>query len=173
MGLENENAECKREIRALKARGALIDGWIKETTGLGSQEHNATIMGQLVARTFMNRSDRCFNFDDFGHFHRYYMASRFRGQKRRHIDCGEYGILIRKQAGCCCNVAQRHSGYCRNCGNSKHWSKDYRSKRNIQGNILPLGNEQKSLSAQGPAANNMSHPPLVSLKVPSGQENQN
>lgn len=112
------------------------DGWIKDTTGLDSQEQNATIMGQLVARTFRNQNDKCFNFDDFGRFHRNCKASRFREQNRRHIDYGEYGILRRKQAGCCCNEAQRHLGY---CGKSKHWSKDYRFKRDIQGKNLAVG----------------------------------
>lgn len=44
------------------------------------------------------------------------------------------------------------------------------SRETYKVRILPLGNEQSGLSAQGPSANSMCHPPLVSQKVLGGQE---
>jgi hypothetical protein len=47
LALENANTECQRANRPLKAHGAAIDEWIRETAGIGSQEYNANIIEQI------------------------------------------------------------------------------------------------------------------------------
>ena len=60
LAFENANTKFKRAIRLLKACGAPVDEWIRETTGLGSQEHNANIVGQVTARNIRNLNAQCF-----------------------------------------------------------------------------------------------------------------
>ena len=45
-----------RVIRPLKARGAPIDEGIRETTGTDSQDFNANIIGQIVARNIRKQN---------------------------------------------------------------------------------------------------------------------
>jgi hypothetical protein len=53
---ENANTKCKRAIRPLKGKGAPIDKWIKETTGIGSQEHHVNIIWQIIVRSIWNQN---------------------------------------------------------------------------------------------------------------------
>lgn len=76
LALKNASNECKS--RPLKAQGVRIDEWIRETTGVGSQEYNANIIGQIVPENIRNQNARCFNCGEFGHFQRNCKARRFR-----------------------------------------------------------------------------------------------
>lgn len=68
-------------------------------------------------------------------------------------------------------VATRHKGFMGfGYGRNKHCSKDYQFKRDIQGNLLPSGNEPRGLSAQDPTTNNMGCLPLFSQALSSGQK---
>lgn len=40
-----ENANIKRSVSPLKAQGAPIHKWIRETIGAGLQEHHANVIG--------------------------------------------------------------------------------------------------------------------------------
>ena len=54
LALKNASNECKS--RPLKAQGARIDEWIRETTGTDSQDFNANIIGQIVARNIRKQN---------------------------------------------------------------------------------------------------------------------
>ena len=64
LAFENANTECKRVIKPLKADGAPIDEWIRETIGIGPQERHANIIGQIIAGSIMNQNAQCFNCGD-------------------------------------------------------------------------------------------------------------
>ena len=53
---ENANVKCKRVIRPFKACEAPIDEWIREIADIGSQEYNANIIGQIIARNIGNQN---------------------------------------------------------------------------------------------------------------------
>lgn len=54
--------------QTIKSTGTLIYNWIRKTTGIGSQKHNANIIRQIVARSLRNQNVQSFNFGEFGHF---------------------------------------------------------------------------------------------------------
>jgi hypothetical protein len=60
LALENANTEYMTAIKPLKALRAPVEEWIKKTTGIGSKEHNAIIIGQIIARSLMNQNTQCF-----------------------------------------------------------------------------------------------------------------
>jgi hypothetical protein len=68
LAFENANTKFKRAIRLLKACEAPVNEWIRETTGLGSQEHNANIIGQVTAKNIRNLNAQCFNCGELCHF---------------------------------------------------------------------------------------------------------
>ena len=139
LAFENANTNFKRAIRTLKAQGVTVDTWIewiRKTTGIGSQEHNANIIEQIRARNSRNKNVQCLNCG-VGHFQRHCKAIRFRAQDSRHIDSREYGIHRREQTGSGCPEPQKLPGYCSHCAKGKLWSKDCQSKRDIGGNLLP------------------------------------
>jgi hypothetical protein len=106
LAFENANTESQRAVRSLKARGALIDEWIGAATGIGSQEYDVNIIGQLVARSLRNQNSRCFNCGELGHFQGNCKARRLRVQNSTHIDSGGYAIHRREQAGSDCYEPQ-------------------------------------------------------------------
>lgn len=94
----------------------------------------------------------------FSHSLRNCKARIFRAQNSKCIDSGECDIHRREQASSCCPDTQRPPGYyCICCGNNKHWSKDCRSKRDRQGNLLPSGTNWGGCQLEAPAINNTSH----------------
>ena len=59
LAFENANTNFKRAIRTLKAQGVTVDTWIewiRKTTGIGSQDHNANIIEQIRARNRRNKN---------------------------------------------------------------------------------------------------------------------
>lgn len=98
----------------------------------------------------------------------------FRSHNSSCIDSDKYDIHRRQQADSGCCETQRLPGYCNNnnCGKGKHWCKESMYKTDIQDIHLPSRKRPRDLSASGHTANNMSCLSLVSLEVPSRQENQ-
>jgi hypothetical protein len=56
LDFENVNTECKRATRLLKAQGAPIDKWTRETTGAVLLEHQANIIWQIIATSHKSQS---------------------------------------------------------------------------------------------------------------------
>lgn len=62
---------------------------------------------------------------------------------------------------------------CRHCVKGYHWTNECRSKRDIQGNILPPGNEIRAWQLEALQEKKKSPFPLVSQEITSRQENHN
>jgi hypothetical protein len=62
---ENANAKCKEVIRPLRVRSALIEEWIRYTTGVGSHSPDKTVIGEAATRHLVITKDfRYFNCDE-------------------------------------------------------------------------------------------------------------
>ena len=52
MTFENANSESEGVIRALKARSAPIEKWIRNTADIGSHDYDSTWIGELTSKNF-------------------------------------------------------------------------------------------------------------------------
>ena len=65
---ENANVKCKEVIRPLRVRSALIEEWIRYTTGVGSHSPDKTVIGEAATRGLETTQNfKCFNCGEQGH----------------------------------------------------------------------------------------------------------
>ena len=62
MAFKNDNSECKRMIRPLKARSDPIDEWIWNIVDIGSHTYDDTWIEEVISKNFKEvQKVRCFN----------------------------------------------------------------------------------------------------------------
>lgn len=127
LAFETVNLEYKKIIVPLKIRSVPIDEWIQHAVKTESLNYGEKIWREeAISKGLKGHQDvKCFNCDKSGHLRR---------------SCRQ-GVPIN-------NVSSRDdpsrrsqpSGLCKRCGKDQHWTNKGRSKRDKQGNILPIEN---------------------------------
>lgn len=98
---------------------------ISKTDDIGSHIYGANLLGEVLSKTFKkNKNGRCFNCGKQGHLKRYC----------RHGNCRN-NFFCRNNL----KIIPWPSEKCRRYDKALHWTNDWRSTRDRQGNPLPLG----------------------------------
>lgn len=119
---------------------------------IGCNICHAYIIGQVIARGLWYQKALCFNCRKYGHL------------KENCEQGNSKGNVFSK-----CKSKRRPwlPGVCQQCGKGCYWTNEHRSKRDNQGNCLPLVNDMGVGIAWGPAVKSMSGFPLFSQELTS------